>query len=135
MKLQFLSLENLDFYLEIIKEFKDEDIIQKEKFLEFLPDNQKIYLLEIDNNIIGTGTIIYENKIYHSQKKVAHVEDIIILKKFQKKGYGKILLDELIKKSKENNCYKIILNCSKNLISFYQKCGFQLKNVEMSIYF
>ena len=33
--------------------------------------------------------------------------------------------------AKAMNCYKIILNCSEKNIKFYEKCGFELKEVQM----
>ena len=36
---------------------------------------------------------------------------------------------------KYNNCYKIILDCNSHLEGFYQKNGFENKNIQMSYYF
>ena len=36
--------------------------------------------------------------------------------------------------SKNEGCYKILLNCKENLIEFYSKFGFENKNLEMGLY-
>jgi glucosamine-phosphate N-acetyltransferase len=35
----------------------------------------------------------------------------------------------------ENNCYKIILDCTEDNKKFYESCGFSSKQVQMSYYF
>ena len=54
---------------------------------------------------------------------------------FRGKGYGKMMIEYLIDKAKENQVYKIILNCSDDNIKFYEKCGFELKSNQMAKYF
>ena len=104
-------------------------------FFGILEPNTHIYVLVDKNDIlVGMGTLLIESKLIHGGSKVAHIEDVIIDNKQRGKGYGKILLDNLIKKAKKFNCYKIILNCNENNIGFYEKTGFQQKNVEMSLY-
>jgi glucosamine-phosphate N-acetyltransferase len=66
---------------------------------------------------------------------VGHIEDIIVDKEFRGNGYGKYIINYLIKYAKNNNCYKIILNTDEKNLKFYQKCGFKKTNIEMGIYF
>ena len=39
-------------------------------------------------------------------------------------GIAKELLAYAIRVAKDNNCYKIILDCNRELIPFYEKSGF-----------
>ena len=87
------------------------------------------------NKIIGTASILIEPKFIHKLGSVAHIEDVVVDGEFRGHGLGKILIDECITYAQKNNCYKTILSCSKTNIEFYQKCGFDKKNVEMSLYF
>ncbi|KAJ1500746.1 hypothetical protein HMI55_003750, partial [Coelomomyces lativittatus] len=41
------------------------------------------------------------------------------------------VLNALTSIGKKVGCYKIILNCAENNITFYEKCGFVKKEVEM----
>ena len=67
------------------------------KYILNLPSNILIYIVYHDRNIIGSGTILYENKIIHNFGQVAHIEDIVISKDYQGFGYGKKLIKYLIK--------------------------------------
>jgi glucosamine-phosphate N-acetyltransferase len=37
--------------------------------------------------------------------------------------------------AKERNCYKVILDCTKNISGFYEKIGFEKHGIQMSKYF
>ncbi len=78
--------------------------------------------------------IILEIKIIRGLRNVLHIEDLIVSNKYRGKGISKKLIAYCIDFSKKNNCYKIILNCNKDLISFDIKFGFKNKNLEMSLY-
>ena len=96
---------------------------------------EDIYVLLENDDIIGCGTIFFEKKLFRSGKQVAHIEDLVIDKKYQCMGFGKELLEYFITLSKQKDCYKVILDCDENLIHFYKKVGFKNKNVQMSLYF
>lgn len=85
--------------------------------------------------IIATVKLIIEPKFFYEGKKVGHIEDVITRRGFEGMGLGKALLKEAIKKAKEENCYKVILNCNKNLISFYKKSNFRVHEVGMRLDF
>ena len=85
--------------------------------------------------IVGTGTLIFEPKIIHNSCSVAHIEDIVVHPDFRNKGIAKHIIDTFKTLSKNNNCYKIILNCKDEYIAIYEKFGFVKKNNEMSHYF
>ena len=53
-------------------------------FLE-LPKNHNIFILEIENKIIGMGTLLIESKIIHQFGKVGHIEDIVISNEYRGK--------------------------------------------------
>jgi len=76
-----------------------------------------------------------ENKIHNNLRKVGHIEDMVVSEEYRSNGVGKLLLKELIKIGKENNCYKIVLECNPDISQFYEKNGFIKKGTEMSLYF
>ena len=120
----------------LISQLSDVSDYNLNKFENFLlENNKKIFIFEVNNNIIGTGSIFLEKKISHDFKNVGHIEDIIVDKEFRGNGYGKYIINYLINYAKNNNCYKIILNTDEKNIKFYQKCGFKKTNIEMGIYF
>jgi glucosamine-phosphate N-acetyltransferase len=85
--------------------------------------------------IIGSGTIIYEPKIIHGCKYAGHIEDIVVHNLYRSHGIAKEILQKLIYLAKNNDCYKIILDCKENLTAFYKKSGFQCHGTQMSMYF
>jgi len=137
----FLSPINLSHRLlvkEINEEYNPNEEVDENKFVEYIvdiPKGHEIYVLLDDNNIIGCGTVIIEKKMIHNFGKVAHIEDIFIRKEYRKMNYGTILINNLIEKANNQNCYKIILNCSEELQAFYAKYGFSKKNIQMAKYF
>lgn len=129
---------NIKNYFNLLNQLSNTTNYDECKFFNFidnLPKNTRIYLLYDEDKIVGSGTLLIENKIIHNFKNVGHIEDIVVDKNSRGKGYGKILINHLIDESKNLNCYKIILNCSKECKSFYKKYGFSSKNSEMSLYF
>jgi glucosamine-phosphate N-acetyltransferase len=92
----------------------------------------------INNNniyIIGSATIIFEPKIIRQGKNVGHIEDIIVDEKYRSMKIASILINKLIDLANENNCYKVILDCTENISGFYKKIGFEKHGVQMSKYF
>ena len=100
-------------------------------------DNVKSFVMKDrkNNKITGCGTIVIEKKYIHKLGSVGHIEDIVIDKEYRKYGLGKDLISYLVEYGKKNGCYKILLTCSEKNIGFYEKCGFKVKDVSMSLYF
>lgn len=93
-----------------------------------------IFVIEDKDKIIASITVLIEMKIIRNLSYISHIEDIIVSSEYRNMGLAKKLIEYCIELSKNYNCYKIILNCEKNLIPFYSKFGFCNKNIEMSIY-
>ncbi len=92
----------------------------------------------ISNNnfkIVGSGTVLIEPKLIHGGKSVGHIEDIVVDKNFRGLYIGQTILSILKSYSKEKNCYKVILDCDKNLQFFYEKNDFKFKSIQMAKYF
>ena len=98
-------------------------------------DVKNIYLYFKDGMIVGMITLLIEQKLIHNGACVAHIEDLVIDKHYQKQGIASELIQYCLKQISSDKCYKIILNCKKDLIPFYIKKGFKETNVQMSKYF
>jgi GNAT superfamily N-acetyltransferase len=79
-----------------------------------------------DDKIIGTGSIQFEYKLSHGGYPVGHIEDVVVLPEYRKKGIGQLILSALREEAIWKNAYKIVLSCSDINISFYYKNGFRL---------
>jgi glucosamine-phosphate N-acetyltransferase len=98
-------------------------------------NNYKIIIAQDkeDHNIIGTATLLIEQKFIHNGGKVGHIEDVVTRKGYEGKGVGSEIIKELIKIAKENGCYKVILDCDEKVTRFYEKIGFKKHSVMMRI--
>ena len=74
--------------------------------------------------LLGIGTLLCEPKLIHNFSRVGHIEDISVRKDCQAQGVGKEIINRLIEKAKDLECYKIILDCSDDLVKYYEKFGF-----------
>lgn len=79
-------------------------------------------------NVLGYASIHYIKKI---TRKSGIIEDVVVKENQRGKGIGKLLVNNLIKKAKKNNCDKIILSSSEKNLKFYEKLGFQKNEFEM----
>ena len=96
--------------------------------------NSKIYVIEKDGLIVSTLKIIIEQKLHNNFACVAHIEDVVTYPDYRGKGYASQLIEYAKNIGIENNCYKIVLCCNDNNISYYEKCGFIQKGEEMCLY-
>jgi glucosamine-phosphate N-acetyltransferase len=112
----------------------------------FLENIKKIHLfgiiiiawIELEDNkfeLIGSGTIIIEPKIIRSGKSVGHIEDIVVKDNYRGNKISFNILNKLKEYGKNNNCYKVILDCDEKLEKFYELNNFKKKGIQMSEYF
>ncbi len=143
--IEIRKLNKNDFhkgYLDVLCELSDTITIKTEELFKSvfekveLNKNHYIYVLEdmVSGNIIGSATLLIEPKFIHNGKNVGHIEDVVVSKKAQSKGLGKSLIMYLTTFMNEMNCYKFILDCSENVQTFYSKCGYNSKAIQMSLY-
>lgn len=93
----------------------------------------QIYLCEEEGNVVGTIKILLEEKFYREKCVVAHIEDVIVDEDHRGNNVGKFLVNFAIDYAKNNLCYKLMLTCKDEYITFYQKCGFKVENNNMCL--
>ena len=94
-------------------------------------ENHVIHVAELDGKIVGSTTLLVEQKFIHEGGIVGHIEDVVVKKEFEGQGIGMKLVLSLLDIAKKRECYKTILNCEDELIPFYEKIGFKQKSNEM----
>jgi glucosamine-phosphate N-acetyltransferase len=87
--------------------------------------NEAVYVAIRDTKVIGSASIIIEQKFIHGGGKVGHIEDVVVAKEFQGKGVGQKVVKALLEYARKQGCYKTILDCTDELIPFYEKIGFK----------
>ena len=90
-----------------------------------------IHVAEIDGKIVGSTTLLIEQKFIHQGGKVGHIEDVVVSKEFEGRGIGIKLVTSLLEVAKTENCYKTILDCKDELIPFYERIGFKQESNQM----
>ena len=98
-----------------------------ERIFEKIDSNQDhvIAVAEIDGRIVGATTLLIESKFIHNGGMVGHIEDVAVDKNFQGRGIGEKIVKYLLEYAKNRGCYKTILDCTDDVIPFYEKIGFK----------
>jgi glucosamine-phosphate N-acetyltransferase len=91
--------------------------------------------LNVNFEIIASGTIIIEPKIIREGKNVGHIEDIVVAKHMRGKGIGSKIIHFLKLLARECDCYKVILDCKDETKNVYIKNGFEVNGLQMAQYF
>ncbi|KAG0207444.1 Glucosamine-phosphate N-acetyltransferase-like protein [Mortierella sp. GBA30] len=86
------------------------------------------------SRIVATGTLIVEQKFLRGCAKAGHIEDIVVHDSQRGKKFGIRLIDQLKHIGTQVGCYKLLLTCSETNEPFYEKSGFQRKDLHMAQY-
>ncbi len=143
VKIRKARLEDLPYIIDLLNQLSPMSNYEKEKnnvsvknaMINILNNDDYCMLVaEMDGKIVGTGTLLIQQNLSHGGRPYGHIENVVVDKDYRKRSIGEKIIENLVVKAKERNCYKVILNCSKENITFYEKCGFFLTNeVEMRI--
>ena len=99
-----------------------------------LDDNHNIFVYVLDNKIVGMITLLHEQKLIYNGSKIVHIEDLVVDKEYKNRGIGRDLINYCLDKISKEEYYKIILDCSEELERYYNKFGFEKKNIQMAKY-
>ena len=120
------SLDSLKKASELDKEVA-KDILKK-----IISDqNHIIHVAEDNGKIVGSTTLLIEQKFIHKGGYVGHIEDVVVSKEFEGRGIGIKLVTSLLEIANIRNCYKTILDCKDELIPFYERIGFKQESKQM----
>ncbi|HSW88318.1 MAG TPA: GNAT family N-acetyltransferase [Candidatus Saccharimonadales bacterium] len=100
----------------------------KDRFQLFLEKNAGLsFLAEENDEIVGTVLGSFDGRRGYLQK-------LVVDKAKRKHGVGKKLVEQVLEKLKTLRCTYIPLAVEKELVYFYQTCGFEItKQVPMNI--
>lgn len=141
IKFHLLSEEDYDKgYFELLMQLTKCEKASKENFCKRLElirsiGNTAIVVGEKNSEIVSSISLIFEYKFIRNLGVVCHVEDVIVSENCRGFKLGTKILDIAKILSKENGCYKIILDCDSSVRSFYEKQGFIQKSNGMALYF
>ena len=121
----------------LLKQLTSAEILSKEHFSELianLPDNQEIFVYTSHNRFVGMISVFIELKIIHGGKCVAHLEDVVVDENYRLQGIAVKLINHVIHYAESKNCYKVILNCTDEVMPLYKKCHFKHTTNGMAYY-
>jgi len=139
-----LSIDDKEQYLSLLEQLTTVGTISDSKWFLLFKNieeckNIEIYVLvgvndkNASNNdvILAAGTLLIEQKFIHGGAVVGHIEDIVVAEKARGLGLGKQIVEHLIKRAKDLNAYKVILDTKEDTSGFYAKLGFHKHEIQM----
>ena len=100
---------------------KAEEIFEK---INSTPD-YTIAVAELGGKVVGSTTLLIEQKFIHNGGLVGHIEDVVVDKNHQGQKIGEKIMKFLLDIANERGCYKTILDCTDDVKLFYEKLGFK----------
>jgi len=113
--------------LDSLRQASDIDKEKAEEIFEKINSNSDhiIAVAELDGKIVGSTTLLIEQKFIHKGGLVGHIEDVVVDKNFQGQKIGEKIMQYLLEIAKNRGCYKTILDCTDDVKPFYEKLGFK----------
>jgi glucosamine-phosphate N-acetyltransferase len=84
----------------------------------------RTYVARLGERVIGTCSLILEQKLIHGGGLAGHIEDVAVHPDFRGHGVGSELVQHATDEGRRLGCYKIILNCFDHLVPFYGRLGY-----------
>lgn len=114
-----ISPEEYQICLDIRNEvFIKEQSVTIEEEVDSLEDACLHFLLYKDNTPVATA------RLFPVSDECCKIQRVAVLKKYRRKGYGKVIIINLIDYAKTNHYKKIKLSAQTNALRFYEKLGF-----------
>eukprot|EP01137_Pigoraptor_chileana_P025915 Opistho-2@96136 len=81
------------------------------------------------NRLVACATLVVELKFIHGASKRGHIEDVVVDEQQRGRQLGKIIIEALKCVGEATGCYKVTLDCKKDRVGFYEKCGFSNEEI------
>ena len=123
-------------FLESLDNLKNTSDLEEDEAKKILKNilgnsNHIIHVAELDSKIMGSATLLIEQKFIHKGGLVGHIEDVVVKAGFERRQIGRLIIESLLEESKKRGCYKTILDCKDDVKGFYEKIGFKHESNEM----
>ena len=131
IKIREANENDLSLIITLYKELSDEPLEfekVKQSFnkIKNYPDCT-IYVAEENGKMIGTFLLLILDTMAHG-KPSAVIEDVAVVKEYQGKGIGKLMMKFAVEKCNEKGCYKAALSSQfkrEAAHKFYESLGFE----------
>ncbi|XP_005105659.1 glucosamine 6-phosphate N-acetyltransferase [Aplysia californica] len=120
-------------YMELLSQLTAVGEVSKERFTERFNKMKACvdtYFITVIEDvklgiIVGTVTLVVEQKFIHGATARARLEDLVINDAYRGRQLGKMLLDIIVVMSEVFHCYKGSLECKDHLVKLYSQYGFE----------
>lgn len=141
MLIREASENDLGEVLELLRQIDGEEALGIEKAGEIWEailkyPYYKLMVAEEEGKIIGTFSLIIIDNLGHHGSRLAVVESVIVHSDYRSRGIGKKMMEEAMKRAKEEKCYKLMLSSNKKRIrahKFYEELGFHQHGISFAI--
>ncbi|HZU38291.1 MAG TPA: GNAT family N-acetyltransferase [Gemmataceae bacterium] len=93
----------------------------------------RTYVACQDGRVVGTASLLVEQKFIHGGGRCGHIEDVVVQRTWQGCGVAQALVRYAVQEARRLGCYKVILNCFEALVPFYTRCGFRTHDTGMRL--
>lgn len=107
-----------------LKEFEHDSLLPEDDYLQALLEKPdfRVYTITKDDEVIG-GLTLFVLDQYYQARPIGYIYDIAISQAFQRKGFGKSLLNHVLQICKEQGFEDVFLQAEQDdrqALSFYQ---------------
>lgn len=112
-----------------------EELFPKERFAELIA-KRELYVAKVGGTVVGYAmvTIRDQNLPELMKRKVFYIQQFCVDEEFRNHGIGTQMMEELRVLARAFGCTDLQLNVypeNDAAVSFYQKCGFMIQNINM----
>jgi len=120
--------------LEVYREVWNITEITDKTMIDYLSNDNHMVVAEDDGVIIGTITLHIQKKIIRNGGISGMIEDFAVKESYRSQNIGSKMVKYTIEKAIQLGCYKVILSCYPQRISFYERNGFKVESSTMRHY-
>jgi len=93
----------------------------------------RTYVACVGDHVVGTASLVLEQKFIHKGGKVGHIEDVAVHPDCRHLRVGSALVEHATQQARKLGCYKVILSCFERLVPFYEGLGYRRHDLGMRI--
>ncbi|CAM3664674.1 GNAT family N-acetyltransferase [Flavobacterium chungbukense] len=140
IKIRKIKNQDLDFIYKSICELENELLdfeVFKTIFIENISNPKNLYLIA-ENETEGLGFISFHiQNLLHHCGLVGEIQEFFIHQKYRGQDVGRILINEILNYSENNNLKSIEVTTNKKRVenvAIYENLGFSLSHNKFTIY-
>ena len=133
--LKFRPLEISDYdkgYTQLLSQLTKVGVMDEEAFqrqFRAMKSSGCHYAFVIEDTdkhiVVANATLVIEYKFTHSVAQRGRVEDVVVHSEYRGQHLGLVMLETLTMLGKKLGCYKISLDCTADMASYYKRFGYQ----------